>query len=321
MLFNYLILVVFWLVIEWLYIKIAQRFSIVDKPNQRSSHCVITVRGGGVIFPLSALVFLPYSSITNLIFGFALVEIAVLSFIDDLKNISSRLRLIFQSLAVVDLIYARDISWSWIWIIILFFVIIGIINAYNFMDGVNGITVFYSLVTVSSLFWVNTYYHFLQPPSFFISILAGLSAFAFFNVRKKAVCFAGDVGSVSVAFIICFLLLSLIQETKFIFWLLLIGIYGIDTLFTIVCRIFRREAILQAHRSHFYQYLANEAGWSHLLVSGLYGLSQLILNIAVLYGYLQGQFWVPLAFLFVFLTIYIIFRLRLEGPRRLFVQY
>lgn len=321
MLFNYFILIIFWVVIEYFYIKIAKKFSIIDRPNYRSSHNKITIRGGGIIFPLSAILFLPYTLTSNLIFLFALLEIAILSFIDDIKNISSILRLLFQSLAVIDLIYAKEISWPFVWLMVIFIVIIGIINAYNFMDGINGITVFYSLITVSSVFWVNTYVYELQPPLFFISIISALIAFAFFNARRKAICFAGDVGSVSIAFIICFLLLSLIYETKFIFWILFLSIYGIDTIFTFVCRIFRREGLMQAHRSHFYQHLVNEQKWSHIGVSVLYAAVQLILNILVIFSYNANQIWLPLTVLFVFLIIYIIFRFRLEGHERLFVSY
>jgi UDP-N-acetylmuramyl pentapeptide phosphotransferase/UDP-N-acetylglucosamine-1-phosphate transferase len=312
---------VLWLVVIGIYFQIADRFNIVDKPNQRSSHTRITIRGGGILFPLAALVAWPYTNASAVLLAAALLLLSLVSFVDDIRSLPSVLRLSLQLLAMLAVCYYYSSSVPLYVLPVLLLLLVGITNAYNFMDGINGITVLYSLVGMGTLYWVQHNIVALMPERFFLSVLAAIGVFGFFNFRRKAKTFAGDVGSVSMAMILCLLLLDLVIQTQNLIWILLLAVYGMDTVATIVCRLFRREAILQAHRSHFYQYLANEAGWSHLVVSALYGISQLILNIAVLYGYLNGQLWVPLAFLFVFLTIYIIFRLRLEGPRRLFVQY
>ncbi len=318
---SYLFFILTWFVIEWFYFGIAKRFSIVDKPNARSSHDIVTIRGGGIIFPVAILVGLLYEQPTQWILIASLLLIALLSFIDDTSHVDSKIRLVLQSVAVGSILYLVAPQFSLLLILFLFILITGVINAYNFMDGINGITVLYSLVTLSSMYWVQQSIPAFLSEYLFIGLLTALLVFGFFNVRKKAACFSGDVGSVSLAFIFCFLLLKMSVVTNFGLWILFLSVYGVDTVFTIVCRIFRREPLMQAHRSHFYQYLANEAGWTHIQVSILFAIIQLVLNISVVYSYSTGQIWVSLAALFAFLIIYTIFRFRLEGHKRLFVTY
>lgn len=318
---NAFFLIVGWFISEFVYFKIAEHYAIVDKPNARSSHQHITIRGGGIIFPIAILIGLPLGSFTDIILGISLLLIALLSFADDIRNIDSKLRLLIQSVAVAGMLLSVYENFSWVWLVILFVLVTGIINAYNFMDGINGITVLYSLVTLTSIYIVNRCVGSAIPDLLFLSLFTSLLVFAFFNLRKKAKCFSGDVGAVTLAFIFCYLILTLSVATGTGWWILFLGIYGIDAVFTIVCRIFRKESLLGAHRSHFYQYLANEAGWSHIKVSLLFAFAQLILNLAVIYAYFKQAEWVAVATLFGFLTIYSIFRLRLEGRKRLFDSY
>lgn len=318
---SYLLFIIIWFGIEWFYFGIAKRFSIVDKPNARSSHDIVTIRGGGIIFPLAILVGLLYEQPIQWILITSLLLIAILSFIDDTSHVDSKIRLVLQSVAVGSILYLVAPQFSLLLLLFLFILITGVINAYNFMDGINGITVLYSLITLGSMYWVQQSIPAFLSDYLFIALLTALLVFGFFNVRKKAACFSGDVGSVSLAFIFCFLLLQMSIVTDFGWWILFLSVYGVDTVFTIVCRIFRKEPLMQAHRSHFYQYLANEAGWTHIQVSILFAIVQLVLNISVVYSYTTGQIWVSLAALFAFVIIYTIFRLRLEGHKRLFVTY
>lgn len=321
-LIKLLLFILFYLSIEILYFKISKRYNITDKPNERSSHKVNTIRGGGIIFPISVLLVICCSSdLENRIFSIGIFIIATLSFADDIRNINSKIKLLVQSICVIGLLSTFRNNFNLIDLVSIFILITGIINAYNFMDGINGMTAFYSIVTTGSLFFVNFFFSKMGSDTLFISLFASLLVFSFFNVRKRAKCFAGDVGSVSLAFIISYLILKLSIQTGFLFWILFLGIYGIDTVFTIICRIFRKEPLLNAHRSHLYQFLANEAGWSHLQVSSLFTISQLVFNTILIYSYYNQARWMALATLFVFLTIYTIFRLRLEGRKRLFVSY
>ena len=156
-------------------------------------------------------------------------------------------------------------------------VCVGIINAYNFMDGINGITGAYSLAVLIPLAVLNVRYSFVDPALIFVTALSVL-VFCFFNFRKRARCFAGDVGSVGIAFIILFILGRLIAATGDIQYLLLLGVYGIDTVLTIIHRIMLHEHLGEAHRKHAYQLMANELHIPHTSVSFFYFALQLIVS-------------------------------------------
>jgi UDP-N-acetylmuramyl pentapeptide phosphotransferase/UDP-N-acetylglucosamine-1-phosphate transferase len=195
--------------------------------------------------------------------------------------------------------------------------VIGVINAYNFMDGINGMHAIYSLVSICTLYYLNGKFNQILPESLFLSLIPAIIVFSYYNIRKKARCFSGDVGSISIAFIISYLILILIIYTKDIKWLFLLGIYGLDSVSTISLRIIRKENIFKAHRSHFYQYLANERGWSQILVSIIYASVQLCLNLTLIFGgnILYISFFSALSLVFVAL------RLNHEGVQKLFVKY
>ena len=109
-----------------------------------------------------------------------------------------------------------------------YIVFIGIVNAYNFMDGINGITGLYSIAVLASLQYVNlTYGSFVHPDLIWYPMLASV-VFLFFNFRKRARCFAGDVGSVAIAFWIVTLLLLLIVKTENLIWLGFLMVYGVN---------------------------------------------------------------------------------------------
>lgn len=264
------------------YFKIADRFNIIDKPNHRSSHNSITIRGGGIIVPIALLIHFWVTRFVYPYFTLGLFIISIVSFIDDVKPLSNKIRIIGQ-LAAVSLIFIETDLFSYpFWILLIgYVVIIGTINAYNFMDGINGITGGYSLVVVASLWYVNRSVSFVDNSWLLITLIA-LVVFTYFNFRQKAMCFAGDIGSVSVAFIILSFLLILIINTgqfKYFGFLLL---YGLDSISTIVFRLIRRENIFVAHRTHFYQKLANNMHWPHLSVAGLYIAVQLFLNLIII---------------------------------------
>jgi len=107
--------------------------------------------------------------------------------------------------------------------------------------------------------------------------------FGFFNVRTKAKTFAGDVGSISMALFLGYFMIRTIVETGQIGYILFFAVYGIDAGITILKRIKRKENIFEAHRTHLYQYLANELGYSHILLSVIYTILQLFINAFVIY--------------------------------------
>ena len=280
-------------VLEIAYFKIAYKYNIIDKPNHRSAHTDITLRGGGIIFPLIFLLFLGIiffngsneTSFQNYsIFGIGLLAISTISFIDDVLNLSSKIRLVFHFVSVTLLLYFVHVfELLPIWgIPILYIIIIGILNAYNFMDGINGMTGLYSLITLGSLLYINQRIVVFTDDQFIIYPIIASLVFLFFNFRKKAKCFMGDVGSMGIAFWLLALLGLLILKTQDIKYILFLTIYGVDVMFTILERLKLKENIFEAHRRHLYQLFSNEKKVSHLIISSVYAFIQLAINLFVI---------------------------------------
>ena len=281
---QYLFIIIALFVLELLYFKIADKFNIIDKPNERSSHTQITLRGGGIIFYFGALLFFIVSGFQYPYFILGLTLMALISFLDDIFTLSNKIRLLIHLVSVILMFMQIGLfSYSWFIPLIALVLTIGIINAYNFMDGINGITACYSLVVLILLAIVNQRINFIDKNLIYYSIIATL-VFGFFNFRQRAKCFAGDVGSVSIAFIIVFLLCQLIMKTGNIIYLLFLTVYGLDAIWTIIRRLIKRENIFKAHRSHLYQYLANENKTDKLIVSAIYGLIQLFIGGIVIWA-------------------------------------
>lgn len=268
-----------------LYFLVAQKVGIVDVPNERSSHRGNIIRGAGVIFPLAYLLGSFYHSEWDLYFTIGLLAISTISFLDDIYTLSNKLRLLVHFSSIGLLIYSvsSQIEISWIILPVIFVIAVGIINAYNFMDGINGITSVYSLVLFGSIGYV----FYLRSVSYqsVLTLVSALLVFTFYNFRKRAKCFAGDVGSVSLAFIAVYFLGTLYVETGNLSFILFLLVYGVDTIFTIIQRLYNKENIFEAHRKHLYQYFSNELGESHLLVSSAYGIIQLLINVLIIYNY------------------------------------
>ena len=291
---EYIITIILLFALLLVYFKIADKYNIIDKPNHRSAHTEITLRGGGIIFPIAFLLFLGSqifngNSITNpqnyLIFGTGLLAICVISFIDDILDLSSKIRLVFHFISVTLLLYfINAFQLLPIWTIpILFVIIIGILNAYNFMDGINGMTGLYSLVVLGSLLYVNQNIAEFTDKNFIVYPILASIVFLFFNFRKKAKCFMGDIGSMGIAFWVLGLLGLLIIKTQELKYLLFLTVYGTEVVLTILERLKLKENIFEAHRRHLYQLFANEKKVSHLVVSFIYAGLQLVINAVIIF--------------------------------------
>lgn len=276
-----------------IYFRIADRYNIIDKPNHRSAHTEITLRGGGIIFPIAFLLclasfyFVRQSETDTqqyLLFGFGFLTITTISFLDDILDLSSILRLIFHFISVTLLLFSiQAFKLFPIWLLpILYVFIIGVLNAYNFMDGINGMTGLYSLITFGTLLYVNQYVIVFTQRNFIIYPMLACFIFLFFNFRKKAKCFMGDVGSIGIGFWVITLLGLLIVKSGDVKYLLLLSVYGVEVVFTILERLRLKENILEAHRRHLYQLLSNEMKVSHLWVSAGYSLLQIIINVVLI---------------------------------------
>lgn len=277
---HYFIILVVLVILELVYFKIADRFNIIDKPNHRSSHTSITLRGGGIIFPVAMLIAC-FLGDASLWFTIAVLVVGMVSFIDDIRPLPTIPRFGAHILATVLVSCELGLFDGNLWFLpIIFIGMIGWINAFNFMDGINGITVLYAFVSILCFAYL-----FQNDSIFELLLIMGLACvvFGFFNVRKKAKTFAGDVGSVSMAVFLGYMMLKAIFEYENVAYILLFSVYGIDAAITILYRLKNKENIFQPHRSHLYQYLANEMGWSHLKVSFLYAVVQLFINILAIY--------------------------------------
>lgn len=299
-----------------LYLKMAAHFHIIDKPNERSSHLIPSIRGGGIIFVVSAILFYFWNGLSYPYLLAAVLISGIVSFIDDIWIVSNRLKLSAHIVSVLLIFMECGLltTVSPLYLVAMGIFVIGVINAYNFMDGINGITGLYSLAVIVPLFLTEANEK-LQSLELFL--MMGLLVFNFFNTRKKAICFAGDVGSISLAILIVFLLIMRIQQTHHVVYIGFLLVYGMDTVATIILRLIRREDIFKAHRSHFFQYLANEQKIPHVWIAVVYCGIQLIINWILL---TQNQWIIILSFSSLIMT-YGVLRLKLEGFKRLFKSY
>lgn len=311
---EYIIVLAILFIAELVYFKVADKYNIIDKPNERSSHTQITLRGGGVVFYFGALAYFIYSGFEYPYFFLGLTAITVISFLDDIFTLSNKIRLLIHLISVLLMFYQWDLfSLSWLWIIPALIGVIGTINAYNFMDGINGITAWYSMIVLALLANVNDTIQFVDSDLIIYTML-GAAVFAFFNFRTKAKSFAGDVGSVSMAFIVVYLLGQLIITTGNFIYILFLAVYGIDAVWTIVRRALRKENIFKAHRSHLYQFMSNEAGINKLYVAFGYGIIQYLIGssvIALTEESTAVQIGVSVAILVVMSAAYLVLKQRI----------
>ena len=279
---TYIIIFILLLIAELLYFRIADKCNIIDKPNERSSHSTIVLRGGGIIFLIGVWIWSAFFGFQYPWFLMGLTLVAGISFVDDVHSLPDSVRLVAQFAAAAMAFYQLGIlHWSMWWIILLALVVyVGATNVINFMDGINGITAGYSLAVLIPLALVNLTDTFVAQSLIVSTILASL-VFCVFNFRPKgkAKCFAGDVGSIGIAFIMLFLLGHLIIRTGDITWLIFLLVYGVDGCLTIAHRIMLHENLGEAHRKHAYQIMANELKIGHVKVALLYMVIQLIISL------------------------------------------
>ena len=271
---------------ELVYFRIADKCNIIDKPNQRSSHSSIVLRGGGIIFVLGLWIWAAFFGFQNIWFLIAVTLVAGISFIDDIHSLPDSVRLVAQFAAMALMFYQLDIlHWNMWWIILIAMIVcVGASNIINFMDGINGITGAYALASLLPLFLLNKKIGFTDESLILVVALADL-VFCCFNFRPKgkAKCFAGDVGSIGVAYILLFLIGSLILATGDVTYLIFLLVYGVDGCLTIVHRILLHENLGEAHRKHAYQLMANELKIGHVKVASFYALLQLAVSLGFIY--------------------------------------
>ena len=329
---SYGIIFVILLVLELVYFKIADKCNIIDKPNERSSHSTIVLRGGGIIFMLGLWIWAAFTSAgllnTGLGFGYpwflaAVTLIAGVSFVDDIRSLPDSVRLVAQFVAMGLMFYQLDmLHWEMWWVVIIALIVcVGASNVINFMDGINGITGGYALSVLLPLLLINNgaagcdlnAQVAFVPTSLIMTVILADVVFCLFNFRPKgkAKCFAGDVGSIGIAFILLFMIGQLIMTTGDVTYLIFLLVYGVDGCLTICHRIMLHENLGEAHRKHAYQLMANELKIGHVKVSLLYMAMQFVVSLGFIYVCPNNVLchWMYLIGAFVVLAVaYVLFK-------------
>ena len=312
---NYLVFFAVLMVVSLLYFRIARHFGIVDLPNHRTMHHGATIRGGGAVIPLAMIATALLLNFPGYYFIAGMLLVAIVGFVDDLKNLPGSLRFPFQVIAIVLILLDLNfLSIPWAALAVLVVVATGALNAFNFMDGINGLTVGYSLILVATLVFINSWIMPFTQSGLLDYYFIALLVFAFFNFRDKAVCFAGDVGSLSVAYVNIYLMLTLIYLSGQWIFVFFLSLYGIDTIFTIIQRLMNRENIFEAHNKHLFQLAVREMGFSHLQMTGIYMLIQLIVNVLIIFMLPLSVFYQVIALFLMLGTLslaYIFIKLKL----------
>lgn len=277
------------------YMLMARFFRIIDDPNERSSHKHPTISGAGILFPAAALLWYFLSGMQHSLILFATLLLGAISFMDDLKHVNAKVRVFFHFVAAgLLLIDTGFIYQQWYALFLAYLLVVGYVNAGNFMDGINGMTAFFHIITFGSFILMENVRFFnpaaitlessaltlsLFPPGFVIILFLSVLVFTFFNARTQAVVFAGDAGSISLSFLVAWLIVGLMLATGNYFWILFIATYGIDTSYTMIVRLRKRQKPLEAHRTHLHHLLVDVKGYPHLIISGAYAITQLIINV------------------------------------------
>ena len=315
------------LAIELLYFRIADKCNIIDKPNERSSHSTIVLRGGGIIFMLGLWIWSAFYGFGYPWFLAAVTLIAGVSFVDDIRSLPDSVRLVAQFVAMGLMFYQLGLFEMFqmsdgsllsgivvpaLIVLLAIVVCVGASNIINFMDGINGITGGYALASLIPLFILNRELGFVED-SLVVTVVLADVVFCLFNFRPKgkAKCFAGDVGSIGIAFILLFLIGRLVMLTGDVTYLIFLLVYGVDGCLTICHRIMLHENLGEAHRKHAFQLMANELKIGHVTVSLIYMALQMAVSLGFIYlcPNTTAAHWVYLAIALAVLAIaYILFK-------------
>lgn len=271
-----------------LYIKVARQFGWKVLSETRDQYGKHVVSGAGFIFPLSIfLIFLISESLAFEPWMPGLICLTLLSWIDDFRNLPALLRLIIHIFCIATWLISSPVpEIAWLWILVILFAGTGWMNAFNFMDGINGMMVMMSLVSLATFYLVIESG---QLRVFIISQIIAVLILAYYNLRNKAIAFAGDVGSITMGFFLGYLMCQLILSTgrwEYVFFFL---VYAVDASLTILIRIFKKENILQPHEQHLYQIIRKAFPHKVLLISSVYAIYQLVLNILTI-GMIKFEF-------------------------------
>lgn len=302
---EYIFVAVLLLLLEMTYMRTAVRLKVFDIPHLQSSHSGMVVRGGGIIFYLAFLIWSLIHGTFALGGLIGLTLLATVSFIDDIHSISAKVRLVCQFIAILLLFYHSGlVRMSPHVILLLSVACVGVVNIFNFMDGINGMTGGYTLVVSLALLYVNRCQVEFTDSSLLIYVILSILVFNVFNFRKRAKCFAGDVGSLSIGFILVYFVLRLALRGESMAWMVFLAVYAVDGGMTILYRLLLKENLMKPHKKHAYQIMANELKMPHLMVSGIYMALQAVCCFVFI---VWPNYYTFFTEMFVLMTIYLVF--------------
>jgi Fuc2NAc and GlcNAc transferase len=295
--------------------------SLVASVNERSSHTTPTPHGGGIALCITWFIGLVYLYFMGqiesnlfyaLLFG---AVISIVSFFDDIYELSPKLRLIIQATVAIGGLYFLggfetltfgifDIQNPIFTNIFAFFMIIWFINLYNFLDGINGYAGSEAVFLALAGFVLFGGNHFLV-------LTVAVLGFLYWNWNKAKI-FMGDVGSTLLGYnIAIFTIYYANQEaTNFWLWIILFGLFWFDATLTLIRRKLNKEKLSQAHKKHAYQRLT-QSGWSHFKVTN-YSISINLILFGIIY------FVSNIFIAFVFALILLILTMKFVDSKKAF---
>lgn len=253
-------------------IKVLSKKKILDIPTSRSNHKSATLRGGGIAIAsticIAYILYYIYTRDTNLLYVFfGLLIISSVSFIDDLKNLSIKTRIIFQGLSIFILLLPVELA-NFLFYIIIFLFFFIFINFYNFMDGIDGLDTSEAIHISFSVFILSFIIPNIPTEIKIISLTTCAACLGFIKFNwHPAKIFLGDVGSISLGFICAWMLFNLFYyQGSWAATLIIPMVFLADSGITLLKRIIAGKKIWQAHSEHFYQ-RAVRNGQSHARVT------------------------------------------------------
>ncbi len=314
----YFILFVFSLFFTLLVRHMALKKSLLDIPNDRSSHLLPTPRGGGVAIVITFYIGLFYlffiDQIDKELFLalFAGIPIALISFLDDIYTLSARLRLFVQvgssflALYLVggfsQTLYGVSLD-GWLLNIFVVLCMVWLTNLFNFLDGIDG-------YAASEAIFVSIAAYILFHKAIFLVLIVSVLGFLVFNWHKASI-FMGDVGSAFLGFIFAVFVLYFSRECDAVSsWIILLGLFWFDATLTLFRRALNGEKLSKAHNKHAYQRLV-QVGFSHQKVV-LLGMGVNIISFLIMLSLGENKFYlfVPVYILSLYILVLIVDRYR-----------
>lgn len=302
--------------------RFAGRLGLLDCPNERSSHCTPTPRGGGVGIFAAFLLSAVFAGMP-MTFWLPLSAVSILAFLGDRIYLSPKLRLYAQLFLMAFLVvgtghWPSNPLWYLPWVLFWAIFIVGTANFYNFMDGINGISGITGIIGFGLLggyFFLNDGQSLLST----IAICISLSCLGFLPLNMpKAKVFMGDIGSILLGSVFASLVfLASKTALDFLCMVSFLFTFYADELTTMFVRLRDGENLTQAHRRHIYQLLANEKGVPQWKVSMGFGFLQLAVGVGAMvlkpYGILAVLTTLLLGFI-AFASVSFYLRSFLENP-------